>query len=107
MLACAEPATNDWAEDDPDRFESEMTSLKLVTCPKTGRHLAVAGDQDGVVRFWNIDDLSLAASLSIFTQPVRHLLQIDSNQHSQIAGDLLVISQDGVVAVIDMTDLHL
>lgn len=89
---------------DVDAIESRISSLQLVTMSNRTQDAIFAGFDDGSLRIWNANDLSLMMSQSAFSAPVRTIQPIIDTKGGKLCGSVLLVSEDGAIAVFSLQE---
>jgi len=89
---------------DIDAIESTISSLQLVSQSDRTQDAIFAGFDDGSLRIWNANDLSLITSQSAFSTPVRVIQPIFDAKVGKLYGTVLIVSEDGAIAVFSLQE---
>jgi hypothetical protein len=89
---------------DVDAIESNISSLQLITKADRTQDAIFAGFDDGSLRMWDANDLSLLTSQSAFSTPVRTIQPIFDTKLGKLCGTVLIVSEDGAIAVFSLQE---
>jgi hypothetical protein len=94
-------------ETDVDAIESQITCLQLVTRSDRTQDAVFAGFDDGSLRIWKANDLKVMLSQSAFSTPVRSIQAISDTQAGKLCGTVLIVSEDGEIAVFSFEEMRM
>ncbi|KAJ7166355.1 hypothetical protein C8R43DRAFT_985618 [Mycena crocata] len=103
-LCAASPTT--LQKSSADTINGEIAGLHVVNNSRTRERFIVGGGDDGSVAFWTIDTLTLCARWTIFTTPLKNVVQFRDEKQGPLRGCVLCISRDGTIAVIAVDGFH-
>ncbi|KIR99396.1 hypothetical protein L804_03024 [Cryptococcus deuterogattii 2001/935-1] len=90
-----------------DRLDAAITCMKLIRGPEENDKMyLVAGDEDGVIRIWIVDEFQFCGSWTLFAWPVSDFVLLDMPQAGTLRGTLLCTSQAGTVGIISMSEME-
>nr|ODN95521.1 hypothetical protein L204_04061 [Cryptococcus depauperatus CBS 7855] len=90
------------------RLEAAVTCMKIVQKNEYGaRRYLVAGDEDGVIRVWTVDDFEFCGSWTLFECPVRSSTLLNMPQAGSIRGSLMCASEAGTIGLISLDNMEL
>lgn len=90
-----------------DRLDAAVTCMKLIRGPEENNKMyLVAGDEDGVVRIWTVDEFQFCGSWTLFAWPVSGFVLLDMPQAGPLRGTLLCTSQAGTVGIISLSEME-
>ncbi|OXG25397.1 hypothetical protein C367_03219 [Cryptococcus neoformans Ze90-1] len=90
-----------------DRLDAAVTCMKIVRGPEENdKKYLVAGDEDGVIRIWTVDEFRFCGSWTLFAWPVSDFVLLDMPQAGSLRGTLLCTSQAGTVGIISLSKME-
>ncbi|WVQ75054.1 hypothetical protein IAR50_004663 [Cryptococcus sp. DSM 104548] len=97
-------------KDEPciDRLDAQVTCMKILQSSDSRgkRQILAVGDEDGVVRLWNVEDFEFQGSWTLFAWPVKSITVLDRPQAGPLRNCLLAASQAGTVALLGLDDME-
>lgn len=100
-----DPTTDD--KPSVDRLDAAVTCMKIVRGPEENdKKYLVAGDEDGVIRIWTVEEFQFCGSWTLFAWPVSDFVLLDMPQAGPLHGTLLCTSQAGTVGIISLSEME-